>query len=281
MDIEEVWLFECANPGLIYDHTYYRFLPSVTRRHLRSLLPIRNMTIPEPLFGTFVENSLPQLAHFVDLHSSDVTKHFTTLPYVKNIEAVCDLSYLNGELEASLSFRYEDHIIPAGPKKLEFSHIYSFVTHEGIVARNLVSEQKITDELFCDFTFHAQHQTYIARTEKKIIEFMTDIVPRYQDRVTFHCPQNLLDQFLYQQTLFTLKLCDIPERMDVYQMKIEVKGPLKGITIDRLWDCLIARHSYIELGPQPKKTAKSREKGKATKNFGFGFRRNWENCATF
>ena len=40
------------------------FQPNIKRKHLRNLASIRNMTIPEPLFGTFVENSLSELTSF-------------------------------------------------------------------------------------------------------------------------------------------------------------------------------------------------------------------------
>ncbi|MEM7174545.1 MAG: SNF2-related protein [Chlamydiota bacterium] len=262
--IEDVLLFECATPGFIHNHIYYRFSCLITRQHLKSLLPIRDMTIPEPLFGTFVENALPELARFALVDQDAVTEHFTTLPYVGDLEALCDISFLDGELEASLSFCYDEHIIPAASKKLKFENIHSFVTEEGVVARNLVEEKAIIEDLFRDFIFNPEHQTYVARTEKKIIDFMTDIIPHNQHRVKFNCPQNLLDQFIYDKTSFTLKLSHL-DRMDCYQMEVQVKGALKGVTIDRLWDCLISRHSYIELGNQRKKTRKAKEKGKLPK----------------
>ncbi|MCB1083291.1 MAG: DEAD/DEAH box helicase, partial [Simkania sp.] len=190
----------------------------------------------------------------------DVTEHFTTLPFVGNLEAICDISFLNGELEASLSFRYEDTIVPASSKSLKFENIHEFITQEGVMARNLVEEQKIIQDLFRDFIFDHEHQTYMAKTDKKIIEFMTDIIPRNQHRVKFNCPQNLLDQFIYDQTKFTLSLTNT-DRLDVYEMNLDVKGSLKGVTVDRLWDCIISRRAYLELDMGQKKGAKSKDGG--------------------
>lgn len=258
--IEEVRLFECAKPGVIYNHVYHRFPTYITRQHLRSLIPIREMTIPEPLFGTFVENSIPKLSHFTEVDINGASDHFTTLPFVGSVQAICDLSFLNGELEASLAFQYDKHIIPASSKQLKFGDINSFVTEEGIVARNLVEEQKIMSDLFQDFVFNCDNQTFIARTEKKVIEFMTDVIPLNQHRVKFNCPQNLLDQFIYDQSKFKLELTDT-ERMDVYAMDIQVKGALKGVKVDRLWDCVISRRSYIELDMEKKRSSKAKESG--------------------
>ncbi|MCB1110323.1 MAG: SNF2 helicase associated domain-containing protein [Chlamydiia bacterium] len=258
--LEDARFFECAKPGIIYNHVYYRFPEQITRQHLRSLMPMREMTIPEPLFGTFVENALPEMAHFAEIDMADVCEHFTTLPFVGSIEAVCDLTFLNGELDASLSFRYGDHTIPASSKKLGFSDIDSFVTEEGIVARNLVEEQKIIEDLFQDFIFDQDQQVWVAKTEKKIIEFMTDVIPRNQHRVKFNYPQNLLDQFIYDQSKFKLSLSHT-DRMDVYEMQVEVKGALKGVKVDRLWDCIVSRRAYLELDVGKKKTTKSKDSG--------------------
>ncbi len=46
---------------MIYEGVFWRFPHQITRRHLRNLSEIREMTIPEPLFGSFVENALPFL----------------------------------------------------------------------------------------------------------------------------------------------------------------------------------------------------------------------------
>ena len=73
---------------------------------------------------------------------------------------------------------------------------------QGILARNLVEERQIVEDLFQDFVFNPQTATYLAKTEKKIVEFMTGVIPRNQHRVQFECPQNLLDQFIYDETTF-------------------------------------------------------------------------------
>ncbi len=256
--LEHVVLFECASPGLLYDNIYYRFPNEITRQHLRNLYSIRDMTIPEPLFGTFVENSLPQLQRFVKIDNHEIIEEFTTLPFVGNLEAICDLSFLNGELEANLYFIYDELKVPSSSKTLDFEHLTSFISDEGVVSRNLVEECQISEALFQGFIFDPEQEHYFAKTEKKIIEFMTDIIPRYQDRVTFNCPQNLLDQFIYDQTEFKLSLSHT-DRMDVYEIDIHVDGALKGVTIDRLWDCIVSKRAFLEL--EMKRGIGKKEKG--------------------
>jgi hypothetical protein len=104
LNVDDVVLFECAQPGLLYQDTYYRFLPHIKRTHLLSLSPIREMTIPEPLFGTFVENGLSELKRFAEVSNTEILEKFVTLPFTGKLGARCHLSYLDGELEASLFF---------------------------------------------------------------------------------------------------------------------------------------------------------------------------------
>jgi SNF2 family DNA or RNA helicase len=252
--IEDTMLFECAKPGMLFKQVYYRFGEEITRQHLISLSSLRDLTVPEPLFGTFVENSLPELTRYAGIRNNEVVNRFVTFPYVGSLQGVCVLSYLNGELEAQLSFRYDDKLIPAIATQLEFSDIDSFVKEEGVVARNLVEERRLIEDLFQDFIFDQDQGVFIAKTEKKIIEFMTDIIPRYQDMVSFECPQNLLDQFIYDETTFELSLVHM-NRMDAYEIHLKVKGALTGVKMDRLWECMLSRRAFIEL-----ETAKNKSK---------------------
>jgi SNF2 family DNA or RNA helicase len=244
--IEDVRFFECAYPGMVYDHVYYRFKEGITRQHLMQLMEMREITIPEPLFGTFVENSLPELSKCADVSNHECIHKFHTIPFIGPLKAICDLSYLNGEIEAAIKFVYDKFEVPAIPELLELKHITSFIQKEGILARHLVDERKILEDLFQDFIYQSETGSFVAKTEKKIVEFMTEIIPRNQKQVTFHCPQNLLDQFIYDKTTFTLSLSHT-DRMDLYEIELAVDGDLNGIKLERLWECVVTRRAYLEL----------------------------------
>lgn len=244
--LEDVRLFECAKPGMIYQSTYYRFGPQIKRKHLRNLVSLRDVVVPEPLFGTFVENSLPELMRFAKVSNRSIIEKFVTLPYAGELGAECEINYLNGELEAALYFVYDDVKVPAAPSKLEVDDITPFITDDGVLARNLAEEQKIVDELFQDFVYDPKQGVFVAKTDKKIVEFMTDVVPRNQNKVKFHCPENLKDQFIYDETKFKLHLKET-DRIDVYESKLTVDGHLKGISIDHIWDCIASKRNFIEL----------------------------------
>ncbi|MGH2638521.1 MAG: SNF2-related protein, partial [Rhabdochlamydiaceae bacterium] len=259
INVEEAKLLSCAEPGMLYQNTYYRFPKHISRMHLKNLKTLQDLTLPEPLFGSFVENAMPQLAHFATLENSEAINGFVTLPYVEPAKATCDIVYLDGELEATLFFHYDKNKIPVAANHLTFEHITSFVTPAGIVARNLVDERKLTDELFQDFIFNPDEAHFITKSEKKIVEFMTDVIPRYQQRVTFNCPQNLLDQFIYDQTEYQLHLSHT-DRIDVYKINLQVKGALKGIKMDLLWECLASRRAYLEMENPRNRTKKEGSK---------------------
>ncbi|MCF7851960.1 MAG: DEAD/DEAH box helicase [Simkaniaceae bacterium] len=257
--LEEIDFFESATPGMLLDHVFYRFESNITRLHLLSIRQMREVTIPEPLFGTFIENSLPVLGQYCEIENQHITEKFVTLPFVDKISAICELSFLDSELEADLKFKYGESLVPACVQKMTQENLTSFITPEGIVARNLVEEQTLIDEVFQDFVFDEAQGIFIAKSEKKIIEFMTDIIPRFKEKVTFNCPQNLLDQFIYDTSTFHISLSHT-DRMDVYELVLSVNGMLTGIKMDRIWECVLSKRAFLEL-----ETTASRKKTKVEK----------------
>lgn len=259
--LEDARFFECAYPGVIFNHIYYRFKPEIKRAHLQHLMKIRSMTIPHPLLGTFIENSLPELSKFADVTQEKGRQFLPTLPFVGTLKGVCDLSYLDGELEAAFFFDYGTFQVPSSTSKLNYDDATQFVSSEGVLARDLVHEAKMIRELFQDFILIEESGHFVAKSDKKIIEFMTEIVPRLQHIVTFNCPQNLLDQFIYDKTKFALSLSHL-DRMDAYQIDLKVDGDLLGTRMDRLWECILARRAFLELEMPKASSKKGSEKGR-------------------
>lgn len=246
LQIEEVRLFECAKPCLLFKENFWKFSSTITRNHLHNLKEMREMTIPEPLFGTFIENSLPELAQYAEIANRSSIEKCVTLPFVGSVQGICDLSYLNGELEACIRFNYSGNIVPQVSPQTSYEDTVSFVSKEGILARNLVDERKIIEDLFQDFFYNQEQGVYISKSDKKIVEFMTDVIPRNQNQVQFNCPQNLLDQFIYDKTDFQLHF-EHTDRIDIYEINLKVEGALKGIKLDQLWDCIASKKTFIEL----------------------------------
>lgn len=259
LEASSVQLFYCSTPGLFLQGVYHRLPSHIRRTHLLNLESIREMAIPEPLFGAFVENGLPELKRFAEIKGQEMIDRFVTFPFTGKLGARCHLSYLDGELEAALFFSYDGQEIPAARELLTYDQIQSFVTDQGVLARNLVEEQKIIEDLFQDFVFQPQTSTYHAKTEKKIVEFMTGVIPRNQHRIQFECPQNLLDQFVYDETQFVLKL-DVGSSIGYYSIELEVLGALRGVKLDLLWECIASKRAYLELDAGKVKTKENQGK---------------------
>ena len=88
---------------------------------------------------------------------------------------------------------------------------------------------------------------------------MTGVIPRNQHRVQFECPQNLLDQFIYDETHFKLKL-DASETVGYYDIDLKVDGALKGVKLDLLWECIASKRAFLELDANRSKAKESASK---------------------
>ncbi|MFZ0565536.1 MAG: DEAD/DEAH box helicase [Chlamydiales bacterium] len=246
VELTDLLLFESTKPGLLYDNIYYRFPPQIRRVHLQSLSELSEVTLPEPLFGTFIENSLPVMRQYAEVTNPSVVNRFITLPHVETIKGRCEISYLNNELEAKLFFIYGKEEIPAAFSQLQFQDVCHFMRNEGILARNLIEERKIIQEIFDDFLFDDKEGVFRLKSEKKIVEFMTERIPNNQNRVSFECPENLSEQFIYDESVFELYLRET-EQIDTYEIDMKIDGYLKGTHLDLLWNCIAAKKRYLEL----------------------------------
>ncbi|WP_213358286.1 DEAD/DEAH box helicase [Chlamydiifrater phoenicopteri] len=246
---EQALLLESDAPGIIYKNVYRRFSSQIKRTHLRSFAQLRDVTVPEPLFGSFRENALPVFREYAEVSNVNVLNSFVTLPFVEEVKAVCDMSYLDGELEAKLHFLYGSLKIPASPLSLQYKDICAFVKEEGILSRSLVEERKMIEEVFSGFIYDERDGAFHVKSEKKIVEFMTETIPNNQHRITFNCPENLSEQFIYDETVFDLHF---REGSDVNHCEAELKvnGLLKGTSMDLLWDCISAKKRFLELSPK-------------------------------
>ena len=245
---EAVTLLECVHPGLITDGTYHRFGGAIRRAHLRCLREIQDLAIPEPLMGTLIEYSLPALRRHAQITPCAALARCLTRPATGPVEAICRLTYVDGELEACMSFLYEGYEVPADPRQLQMKHLQHFCTDQGVLARQLTEERALLEELFQDFQYKVESGLYSVKSDRRIVEFMTEIVPRLQGRVQFDCPKALTDQFIYDQSEFSLEV-RLGSCVDHFEIALTVQGDLRGVKTELLWDCLAAKRSFIELPP--------------------------------
>ncbi|QVE49441.1 DEAD/DEAH box helicase [Chlamydia crocodili] len=257
---EQAILLESNVPGIIHNNVYHHFAPQIRRAHLRSFSRLRDITIPEALFGSFRENALPVFKEYAEVSNVEVLNSFITLPYIEDVRGVCNISYLDGELEAKLHFIYDSLTIPAASFSLKYQDIRAFIRDDGILARNLVEERKIIEEVFSGFIYDERDGAFHVKSEKKIVEFMTETIPNNQHRITFNCPETLSDQFIYDETVFDLSFKESSE-INTYEAELKVNGLLKGISLDLLWDCISAKKRFLEL-PKRGRNVKTPRRGR-------------------
>ncbi|MCB1213729.1 MAG: SNF2 helicase associated domain-containing protein, partial [Chlamydiia bacterium] len=246
LTLHECTLIPSSHPGIIHNNTYHAFGSEITHRHVKKLAEIGHIIIPEPLFGTFVENTFPEILRYARVSNLEILEKFATLPHVADLKGVCEIHFVEGELEATLWFDYGNIRVPAVSGKTTIEMLQAFQLPEGILARLLVEEQKITDGIFGDFTCDDRKGVFHLKSDKKIVEFMTEVVPRYQDRIEFICPKSLMESFVYDSTSFSIHLNE-SDHIHSFRLDFKVNGELNGVSLDLLWDCLAAKRSYIEL----------------------------------
>jgi len=252
--VDEAFLLECSSPGLIKDCIYYRFGQNIKRSHLLEMDALQKMAIPEYLFGSFVENALPELMRFAEVKNQGVLEKIATLPQTDAVHAKCVLDYAQGTLEGGLTFVYGDIEIPENAGDLSIDQIKKFVTPDGVLARNLVEENNLVRDLFQGFVRDEKSKCFSTTNEKKIVEFMTEVVPRNVGRVEFDCPETLQSRFAYDDTRFLLSL-EEGSSFDRVRVSLTIEGGLKGATVDALWDCVASRRTYIAIAKKPVKGA--------------------------
>ncbi len=249
ISVDDAILLECTKPGCIWDGLYFRFNSTIKRQHLLEIDPIQKMAIPEYLFGSFIENALPELKRFAIVKDCKELEDLATLPHPKQITARCDLDYTQGILEAKIFFNYGSMAIPEAQNCSNLNEMKNFVTEQGILARNLVEENALVREIFQGFVRDEKTGVFSATSEKKIVEFMSEVVPRNSHRIEFNCPENLQSRFAYDDTQFTLSL-EESDAFDRIQAKLTINGGLKGASVDALWECVSSRKTYISLTPK-------------------------------
>ena len=254
ISVDDACLLECSRPGVLKGMLYHRFSPNLKRQHLLEIEPIQKMAIPEYLFGSFVENALPELLRFAKVEGQEVLEEVATLPQTGNLSGRCELHYAESTLEANLYFQYGNACFPEATQSVDLDQLKSFVTKQGILARNLVEENALIRDLFQGFIKDEKSGSYATTNEKKIVEFMTEVVPRNLHRIEFDCPETLQSRFAYDDTRFTITM-EPGDSFDRINAKLTVEGGLKGATVDALWDCVASRRTYIAIAKKPVKGA--------------------------
>lgn len=244
--LHETILLPSPYPGVVYGDQYYSFSTAISRDHLLQVQALSDLIIPKPLIGTLIEIGLPELKKITRrLNLKEISK-CVTRPMGQEPKVFCELIYQNGKLDARLEFDYGFGRIPAMESALSSEHIQSFIADDEVLARDLWREQAFIAALFSDFQRDEDKGLFSARSEKMIVEFMTKILPAFREKVAFTCPSALLEQFIYDDSKVSIHAYSANTACE-YVLDVTVKGPLEGVSLNQLWECLSHEKPYIEL----------------------------------
>ncbi|WP_108624299.1 SNF2 helicase associated domain-containing protein [Candidatus Similichlamydia epinepheli] len=247
-------LLKSSPPGLLFNCVYYAFRDEVMSAHLRRIEQLDNLVIPEPLCGTFLEHVLPEMRKILRIDNEELVKQFTTYSYKGEVRGICNVFYVGGKLEVQFSFLYGDLEVPESVSMLTVDIVRKFISKDGILARSLSQERALVNDMFHHFIFDSETSLFLAKNERALLYFMTEVIPKYRGRVEFRCPDNLLDQFIYDTTTFRVGLYEgvIPGQ---YEAHIEVNGHLSGLSLERLWECVLYERKYVDLVSSDRRSA--------------------------
>lgn len=251
VSLQDAWLLPSRRPGLLYQNFYYAFEEQIARRHLKASHLLHDLVIPEPLLGTLLEIGLPVFKNICpDTHCKSMSC-CVTLPCVAP-KAKCSITYTNGKMEVEMSFIYENKSVPAISSKLTLEDLDAFISKEAVFARDIWYEKRLLNQMFADFQRDEAKGVFMAKSDRSIVDFMTRLVPLLRDRVEFDCPANLLDQFIYDNTKISLR-AKKSSKVHEYDIEVKIEGPLEGVHLCQIWDCISSERCYFELSSKETK----------------------------
>jgi len=266
LNVEDIEMFSQKRAMIYEEHKkdgqerslVHSFRQGVHVHQIQDLLILQETAIPSSLLGTFAAHLLPELMQIADFSDpQDVLD--SLLPETSSLHAHCMVEATgHEEIEVTLTFLYGSARIAASPVHLSVEQIESF--DQGKVARDLVQERILMNELFKEGTFDEQKGVYRIKRDQRILHFMTEVVPHYQHRVDFEFPKHLLDRFIYDDTKIRFHL-----RMEEGSIRVsmETEGVFQGVRVDVLWGCVHHKRGHISLhkafGNQGEKQRKNKK----------------------
>lgn len=251
-------------PGVFIDQLYYPFAETIKRAHLEDFSKIQDLVVPEPMFGTLFEHGISRIRQIASVDTQAILKRLTTVPSLETPKVQVDLQDLQGELQAKIIFFYEGRPVPSTIDQMQYEDLALFLDKGVSQGREIWFESEILHHLFSGFHYVEEKNAFVARGEQNILHFMTRVLPEFRSMVDFQAPQSLLKQYCYDATAIGLSLKP-GKNFDEYSLQLTVKGPLEGIEVDQLRECVRHGTSYIKVpssdaAPLSSKVSKKRLK---------------------
>lgn len=232
VEIDKCFITSNSLPILIKENTCFLFDANITASHIKALKSLKNTTIPESLFGSFVEKCLPVLMKISKMSGLEKVYSIKSLPVSLKPKAKCIVDYDIDEetLLPQLYFKYGETYVPKNNGKLTISHINSFITNRGVIERDLQYEGEIEDLLFSHFNKDPDSGMIFCKNEKPVVHFMTSIIPAYKDQVEFVISDALKHSFIYDEPKMILE-AKYSKNTNNIEYYISIEGAFKDLSV--------------------------------------------------
>lgn len=245
LPIDRCIILEGEVPMLISDNEINLFNQDISSEHIESLRKIKDTAIPESLMGTLIQKSIPCLQEKINLVGLDKLHDVKTVKSSNELQAVCILDYVKPQLDIKINFIYNGVEIPSNLHSLTTNHLLAFKTPNGILERDIDSENELISQLFSNFNLSEREGVFSCKNDKHIIDFMSKKIPSLP-KVSFKLPSTLENKFIYDNSQLTIISELSPNKKEVIS-SISFDGKITGLMVSDLISVLNSSESYINL----------------------------------
>jgi superfamily II DNA or RNA helicase len=245
--LKDVRLVQASTPGILFEDTYYPLPSTFSLRHSGDLAELDHYVIPEALFPSFLAYALPCLERFGAVLLPD------TLEIIKKKAtrvaplAICQANIKDNELSLKLAFKYDDISLPEVKRDHTIKQIASLNSKDSYIPRDLMQETLLMQELTWGFMPDEKESRYTTRSEKRIIDFISETVPTISENVEWHISEPMRRSFLTETSTIKLFISESPTA-GTARCHISIDGPLKNVDVEKVLESAKQKRSYIELG---------------------------------
>lgn len=273
--LRELKLFPAKSPFLLHNTTLYRIDESLHIKHLLDLESIGSILFPEPLFPTFFLYALPSFERYgpviltkevkelLKLYSSfEPLAPCATIPKVR-----VDLSRtMQDELSLRILFLYEQVGGLTTQEPLYFPEIHQPHSLEHLnasvslidkknshknrrgIARNVYYERVVSQEISWGFVYDEKKVSYIAKSDKKAVEFFADVIPFKLSQVEWCFDEAIEPLILIEKSVLKIHVEALLNQQTQCRIRMTVSGSIVGLSGDAIIDAYRQKRFLIDTG---------------------------------
>ncbi len=257
VSLRDVRLILSTPPGVLVENTFYPLAEPVTIRNAMDLDAVDLHVVPKALFSSFVSYALPNLQRFGKVRLAEGIIDKKKGNYLEEPKAICHADLKDGELSVRIAYQYGEVQVPEIRLEHTLGQISTLISSEQEIPRNLMQETQLSQEILWGLVPSEKEGLYSTKSEKRIIEFVTETLPMMEERVEYYLTPSMERCFSFEASEIELSISETENRGTV-RCQLTCKGPLQGVAVSKVLEAARLRRSYIEtarseLGIFPKK----------------------------